>query len=654
MGKLGQSSFRRILFSRILLLIIPVLFAGEYVVYRKVRSSALESARQNLTQTAAHQAEDIRMMTETIQSSLWIASDALTDYLDRPQEIDAAVQKLQRQLPPMVECIQVTSLKTEQLESSTCGLQPIQPIRELNIKQWQIDRSKLAIAPPRMVISTSAIQPGQTKPTQHLLRFAFSAPLYDRTGDLRYVLSAQSVLRPYSLQNPPASTEAPWIVAQDGRLVFQPHRTQASLGQLPPNETLHPILNQAIAGKSQTQQMISQVMSREGEEKLVGYSPVRVILPSGKPETWVIFAILPIDEALYDLRDIKLVLVTLTLGLVGASLLATIYIARNLANPVEKLGKYALQIGGDEATLATNRLTALRSLEPFRIRELDQLATVLNNMVHRLQDRAEELETAWQEAKAANQHKTDFLAITSHELRTPLGKIINCVQLVRDGDCNDRQEELEFLQHADEAAKHLLRVSNDLLDISKIEAGKVELNRQPVAIIPLCQQCIRMVQSQADSKQLHLSLNVDPALQEDATQDDPMGDRLLLDEKRISQMLINLLSNAIKFTPPGGTVELSASLTPTSLPSHLPNPHNVPPAHLCLQVSDTGIGIPKDRWHLLFRPFQQIDPHIHNQGGTGLGLALTKRLAELHGGTLTFDSTPGKGSTFRFCVPTAQ
>ncbi|WNZ46211.1 histidine kinase dimerization/phospho-acceptor domain-containing protein [Leptolyngbya boryana CZ1] len=174
----------------------------------------------------------------------------------------------------------------------------------------------------------------------------------------------------------------------------------------------------------------------------------------------------------------------------------------------------------------------------FKVRELNYLAEALDNMVERLEERASELEAAWQEAQAANQVKSEFLATTSHELRTPLNAIIGCVRLVRDGCCGDREEELEFLQQADDAAIHLLKIINDLLDIAKIEAGKAELSLQPVNIREMCEQCLKMVQPSAEMKRLKLEMKLGDDL-----------DRVPLDERRVRQMVINLLSNAVKFTP---------------------------------------------------------------------------------------------------------
>ncbi|MBE9013902.1 HAMP domain-containing histidine kinase, partial [Pseudanabaenaceae cyanobacterium LEGE 13415] len=327
----------------------------------------------------------------------------------------------------------------------------------------------------------------------------------------------------------------------------------------------------------------------------------------------------------------------LTLGLLTAILLATLYLTRDLARPIEQLSEYALKI--------RKRFDGERAPKNFKVRELNYLAEALDNMVERLEERASELEAAWKEAQSANQVKSEFLATTSHELRTPLNGIIGCIQLVRDGFCDSREEELDFLEQADRSARHLLQIINDLLDLAKIEAGKADLNLQSIDVQDLCQECLKMVQPTADLKRLKLMFHYNAEC-----------DRVCLDGLRVSQMVINLLSNAVKFTPEGGTVSLVArigygyQLAQDVRPDR--SPINQETSYLCLEVEDSGIGIPKDRWHLLFRPFQQIDSSMtRKHEGTGLGLALTKHLAEMHGGTLSFWSVPDKGSTFRIWLP---
>ncbi|HEY9808079.1 MAG TPA: ATP-binding protein [Halomicronema sp.] len=249
----------------------------------------------------------------------------------------------------------------------------------------------------------------------------------------------------------------------------------------------------------------------------------------------------------------------------------------------------------------------------------------------------------------ASQLKSEFLASMSHELRTPLNSIIGFSDLLQRqtaGSLTPRQ--INHVKAIETSGQHLLQLINDILDLSKIEAGKVELSLEPVSIHELCSQCLRMIQPRAEAKSLGLALELDYRL-----------DRMLLDERRVSQMLINLLSNAVKFTPEGGKVKLAGRLAYGIQLSEDVRPDRSPvnpgTAYLCLEVTDTGIGISPDKWHLLFRPFQQIDASLSRRHeGTGLGLALTKRLAELHGGTVSFQSVTGEGSVFRVWIPKTE
>jgi len=259
----------------------------------------------------------------------------------------------------------------------------------------------------------------------------------------------------------------------------------------------------------------------------------------------------------------------------------------------------------------------------------------------------EHLKRVNEDLERASQLKSEFLASMSHELRTPLNSILGFSDLLqrgRGGTLSDRQ--LTHVQAIEKSGQHLLQLINDILDLSKIEAGKADLNLAPVSIQKLCTHCLRMIQPRAEKKQLALSLELDFRLHQ-----------AVLDERRVSQIVINLLANAVKFTPEEGTVKLSGRLAyGTDLEQELLRPDRSPVTgsapYLCLEVKDSGIGIPEDKLHLLFQPFQQVDSSLtRRHEGTGLGLALTKRLAELHGGTVSVESQENCGSTFRVWLP---
>ncbi|HSF74983.1 MAG TPA: histidine kinase dimerization/phospho-acceptor domain-containing protein, partial [Microcoleus sp.] len=263
---------------------------------------------------------------------------------------------------------------------------------------------------------------------------------------------------------------------------------------------------------------------------------------------------------------------------------------------------------------------------------LEAACRTLGAAIERAQTQ-ENLRQVNEQLEYSSQLKSEFLASMSHELRTPLNSILGFSDLLlrqTAGQLSDRQ--INYLDLIEKSGQHLLQLINDILDLSKIEAGKVELNLQPVRVHELATDCLKMMQPRADKKRIGLSLELDYRIT-----------KVWLDERRVRQIVINLLSNAIKFTPEQGQVKLSGRLAYGSEidGDYRPDcsPVNASTPYFCLEVKDSGIGIPKDRWHLLFRPFQQVDSSLtRRHEGTGLGLALTKRLAELHGGTVSFQS----------------
>ncbi|HEY9635426.1 MAG TPA: ATP-binding protein [Coleofasciculaceae cyanobacterium] len=261
----------------------------------------------------------------------------------------------------------------------------------------------------------------------------------------------------------------------------------------------------------------------------------------------------------------------------------------------------------------------------------------------------EHLRQANEDLERASQLKSEFLASMSHELRTPLNSILGFADLLQrqlSGTLTPRQ--FNHVQAIEKSGQHLLQLINDLLDLSKIEVGKAELYLAPVSIQKLCSECLKMIQPRADKKRIVVTLEIDYRLEE-----------VFLDERRVRQIVINLLSNAVKFTPDEGLVQLGGRLTYGFELQHQfrpdRSPVNASTPYLCLEVKDNGIGIPEDKLHLLFRPFQQLDSSLaRHHEGTGLGLALTKRLAELHGGTVSVESQENKGSIFRVWLPLTE
>ncbi len=243
-------------------------------------------------------------------------------------------------------------------------------------------------------------------------------------------------------------------------------------------------------------------------------------------------------------------------------------------------------------------------------------------------------------AESANRSKSEFLANMSHELRTPLNAINGFSEILAGemfGPLGDRRYK-EYSQDILSSGQHLLALINDILDMSKIEAGKMSLKREPIHIEDVVEDAIRLMRNRAEAVGLTLSVSLSDLPEADA------------DYRAIKQVLLNLLSNAIKFTPRGGKIAVSATVIEQSSFSGVPSEQRVR-----ISVSDTGIGIAKDDLLRLAQPFEQIESQLSkSQPGTGLGLALTKSLVELHDGVLTLDSQPGQGTTVSFTLPVVQ
>jgi GAF domain-containing protein/anti-sigma regulatory factor (Ser/Thr protein kinase) len=269
---------------------------------------------------------------------------------------------------------------------------------------------------------------------------------------------------------------------------------------------------------------------------------------------------------------------------------------------------------------------------PFTEKEIALLRTFADQAVIAIQNARlfREIQEKSSQLEVANKHKSDFLANMSHELRTPLNAIIGFSEVLMErmfGEVNEKQA--DYLKDIHESGRHLLSLINDILDLSKIEAGRMELELSSFHLPTAISNAMTLVRERAQRHGIELGLDVDPRLGE-----------FQGDERKMKQILLNLLSNAVKFTPDGGRVDVSARPVDSRLE---------------IAVKDSGVGIAPEDQAALFEEFRQVGGDASRRAeGTGLGLALTRRFVELHGGEIRLESAPGKGSTFTITLPLRQ
>jgi signal transduction histidine kinase len=705
---LGQSSFRRILLTRLLLLSVPVLLMGVYVTYRKARSAFLETARQNLTESAVRKGEMIRQSVESLESILLTASDAAVLRSNSNFQRQEFLERLTQKLPTKIECVKLSDIQTGEVIASTCNVDSGSEENSL----WQQQQQELRAEPDRinvkLILPSTSLISGKgnerINDSNNQLRLSLTAPIYDDRGRLHYALTINSSLLHQERVEPGSLDGYTVAIDRHGTILAHPYpqRVGQNISQMPDSNRLQSLLRNAIAEQPDFLHLF--YLEKDGVELVAGYSSISSPISSEQQQKWIILAVTPIDNALAPLKQIREVLVVMTFCLIGASYLATLYISRDLALPLEKLRDYAL------------KEEHLHSREPiphnFTIREINQLSSALNEMIGRLKTWGNEIVNAWKEAQNANQLKSEFLATTSHELRTPLNGIINCIRVVKDGYCDEKEEELEFLQQADDAAIHLLGIINDVLDISKIEAGKLSVIIETVNLFKILGEVI--------------DLETIPIQQKGLAFKTPEWENIVVatDPAKLKQVLINIIGNAVKFTESGAISisvriekhekkisnlkhgEMAAaeyyeatyakdfsfnswSLTSENLTAKVfdnnasnrnsqafaevdsddsialnqkeiakakTNHASVYEERVIISVKDTGIGIDPSQQHKLFRPFVMVDGSTTRKfGGTGLGLAISRNLIELMGGTITlYSAGEGKGTTVEIALPLVQ
>ena len=410
-----------------------------------------------------------------------------------------------------------------------------------------------------------------------------------------------------------------YLVDSRGHLIAHPDISQVL------QKTDLSSLSQVKAARGKAASDVKRVMvarNLQGDEVLIAYASIA-------PLSWHVFVEQPLAEAFAPLySSLQHTALLLLAGLALAAALSLL-LAGHMVTPIR-----AIQAGA--ARIAAGKLD--QRIEVRTGDELETLASEFNNMAKQLREsyaslerkvdeRTREIQSKSRELELANRHKSEFLANVSHELRTPLNAIIGFSEVLQErmfGDINEKQA--EYLEDIHSSGKHLLSLINDILNLSKIEAGRMDLDLSRFDLREALNHSLGMVRERASRHGIALALELTP----------DVGD-WVADERMFRQVMLNLLSNAVKFTPEGGKVSVRAVRTD---------------ARVEIAIADTGVGIAEDHLGVIFDEFRQVGTdQLKKSEGTGLGLALTRRFVELHGGTINVKSEIGKGSTFVFTLP---
>jgi signal transduction histidine kinase len=303
--------------------------------------------------------------------------------------------------------------------------------------------------------------------------------------------------------------------------------------------------------------------------------------------------------------------IAFAIGSIALALVLGHAISWSLIGPVQQMEARLEQIAAGDFTQA------------IRVPNRDELGALAANL-NRV---SVELGQLYEQLEAANRHKSEFLANMSHELRTPLNGVIGFSEVLQArmfGELNEKQA--EYVHDILTSGRHLLSLINDILDLSKVEAGRMELELAPFHLPSALESALTLLRERATRHGIALGLEVDARLEE-----------FVGDERKVRQVVLNLLSNAVKFTPEGGRVDVRAL---------------VEDGVVRISVSDTGVGIAPEDQAKIFEAFSQVGTDdVRKHEGTGLGLTLTRRFVELHGGEISVESAVGEGSTFSFTLP---
>lgn len=456
--KQSQFSFRWILLSRILLVIILFFLASQFITYQTVRSTLVETARQNLTESVSRKTETLENSLEGIKSNLAIASQ---DYILKSGDslhYQTFIDGLPERFATPVDCVQLINIRTNEVAASNCGTTAIQTF---STDLWPQEEQQLKI---NDLIKTSYLLPdlasqNNTSASESQISLLLSVPVYALAPEtnkfqLRYALAVSWKL---PLEQNTISTI---VIDEAGTILAHPkgEKVGHNLREEQDTSQLEAIIKNALAEDSE-----DFVRLRRNNLLLIGGAATANPISTDNNRRWVVFAVAPLEETLSGITEIKEVLLSAIACLIAISIIVGIYLTSTLANPLDKLIDYALDVNDIDA------IQGQKSPEKLKVREFNKLAETLHKIETKLKSLGKEVDTTLQHIAVLGDSKSQFLAPTYEKLRTNLNGIIGSLQLILDNYCDNREEEIEYLQQCFDCSIKLLGVLEEFFNVLQEE-----------------------------------------------------------------------------------------------------------------------------------------------------------------------------------------